>query len=68
MSKDLRGKEFGERIYQQTNYRTTTIYQTRITLYNMLEFAKENDVILSNPCKRSVKSDMGKPHGVLRAV
>lgn len=27
----------------------------------MLEFAKENDVIRYNPCKKSVKSDMGKP-------
>lgn len=43
------------------NYRTTTIYQTRIALFNMLEFAKENDVIRYNPCKKSVKSDMGKP-------
>ena len=42
-------------------YRTTTIYQTRIALYNMLEFAKEYDVIINNPCKKSVKSDMGKP-------
>ena len=42
-------------------YKTSTIYQTRITLFNMLEFAKENNVILSNPCKKSVKSDMGKP-------
>ena len=42
-------------------YKTSTIYQARITLFNMLEFAKENDVILSNPCKKSVKSDMGKP-------
>lgn len=42
-------------------YRTTTIYQARIALYNMLEFAKENDVIRYNPCKKSVKSDMGKP-------
>lgn len=42
-------------------YRTSTIYQTRIALFNMLEFAKENDVILNNPCKKSVKSDMGKP-------
>lgn len=45
----------------EQGYKNTTIYQTRITLYNMLEFAKENDVILSNPCKKSVKSDMGKP-------
>ncbi len=43
------------------DYRTTTIYQTRIALFNMLEFAKENDVIRYNPCKKSVKSDMGKP-------
>ncbi len=42
-------------------YRTTTIYQTRIALYNLLEFAKENDIIVSNPCKKSVKSDIGAP-------
>lgn len=42
-------------------YRTSTLYQTRITLFNMLEFAKENEIILNNPCKKSVKSDMGKP-------
>jgi integrase len=42
-------------------YKTSTIYQTRITLYNMLEFARENDVIITNPCKKSVKSNMGKP-------
>ena len=41
-------------------YKTTTIYQTRIALYNMLDFAKENDVIINNPCKKSVKSDMGQ--------
>lgn len=41
-------------------YKTSTIYQTRIALYNMLEFAKENEIIMSNPCKKSVKSDMGK--------
>lgn len=45
----------------EEGYRTTTIYQTRITLFNMFEFAKENDVILANPCKKSVKSNMGKP-------
>lgn len=45
----------------EDGYRTTTIYQTRIALYDMLEFAKENDVIINNPCKKSVKSDMGKP-------
>lgn len=45
----------------EEGYRTSTIYQTRIALFNMLEFAKENDVIRYNPCKKSVKSDMGKP-------
>ena len=41
-------------------YRTSTIYQARIALYNMFEYAKENEVLCSNPCKKSVKSDMGK--------
>ena len=49
-------------------YKTTTIYQTRIALYNMLEFAKENDVIRSNPCKKTVKSDMGKPSEKKKAL
>lgn len=42
-------------------YKTTTIYQTRIALYNMFEFARENDVLITNSCKKSLKSDMGKP-------
>lgn len=45
----------------EEGYRTSTMYQTRITLYNMLDFAKENDIIIHNPCKKSVRSDMGKP-------
>ena len=44
----------------EQGYRTSTIYQTRIALYNMFEFARENDVLLSNPCKKSLKSDMGR--------
>ena len=27
----------------------------------MFEYVKENEVLCSNPCKKSVKSDMGKP-------
>lgn len=53
-----------QKIFLETadeDYRTSTIYQARIALYNMLEFAKENDVLRYNPCKKSVKSDMGKP-------
>ena len=42
-------------------YRTSTIYQARITLYNMLDYAYQNDVIMKNPCNGMVKSDIGKP-------
>ena len=42
-------------------YKSSTIYQARIALFNMLEFAKENEVLVNNPCKRSLKSDMGVP-------
>ena len=45
----------------EQGYKTATIYQARIAIYNMFEFAKENDIILSNPCKKSVKADMGRP-------
>ena len=41
-------------------YATSTIYQTRITLFNMLDYAYQNDVILKNPCNKIVKSDIGK--------
>ncbi len=44
----------------EEDYKTTTIYKAKITLYNMLEFARKNDVLISNPCKKSLKSDMGK--------
>lgn len=33
----------------------------RFALYNMFEFARENDVLITNPCKKSLKSDKGKP-------
>ena len=42
-------------------YRTSTIYQARITLYNMLDYAYQNDVIMKNPCNKMVRSDIGKP-------
>ncbi len=41
-------------------YRTSTLYQTRITLYNMLDYAYQNDVIRKNPCNSLVKSNIGK--------
>lgn len=49
-------------------YRTTTIYQTRIALYNMLDYAYQNDVILKNPCNAMVKSDIGKPSNKKEAL
>ena len=55
-------------IMADEGYKTSTMYQTRIALYNMLEFAKENDIITSNPCKRSVRSDIGKPSEEKRAL
>lgn len=42
-------------------YKTTTIYQARIALYNMLDYAYQNDIIPKNPCNRMVKYDIGKP-------
>ncbi len=52
----------------EEGYKTSTMYQTRIALFNMLEFAKENDIIIHNPCKRSVRSDIGKPSEEKRAL
>lgn len=49
------------KIMAREGYRSSTIYQTRIALYNMFESAKEYEVIINNPCKRSLKSDIGKP-------
>lgn len=42
-------------------YKTSTMYQARIALFNMLDYAYQNDVILKNPCNKMVKYDMGKP-------
>ena len=49
------------KIMAREEYSSSTIYQTRIALYNMLESAKEHEAIINNPCKRSLKSDIGKP-------
>lgn len=47
MGKDLRGKEIGDGIYQQPNgtYCARFVDKFGIALYNMLEFAKENESI-----------------------
>lgn len=41
-------------------YATSTIYQARIALFNMLNYAYENDVIMKNPCNKTVEFDIGK--------
>ncbi len=42
-------------------YHNGTIKHTRIVLHNLFEDAKDNDIITSNPMKRSVKCEGGKP-------
>lgn len=42
------------------DYRTSTIYQTRIAVYCMFSDAVENDVILKNPVTKAVKYSIGK--------
>ena len=49
------------------NYRTSTIYQTRIALYCMFSDAVENDVILKNPVTKAVKYNIGKEPKKVRA-
>ncbi len=68
MGKELKGKELGVGISQRSDgfyvgewYRISAIYQTRIALFNMLDYAYQNDVIMKNPCNGMVKSDIGKP-------
>lgn len=41
-------------------YRTTTIYQAKIALYNMLDLAVENGILEKNPCNKTVKYNIGK--------
>lgn len=49
-------------------YRTSTIYQTRVTLFNMLDYAYQNDVIMKNSCNAMVKSNIGKPSNKKEAL
>lgn len=50
------------------NYKTSTIYQTRITLYSMFADAVENDIILRNPVTKAVKYNIGKEPKKVRAL
>lgn len=50
------------------NYKSSTIYQTRIALYCMFADAVENDVILKNPVTKAVKCNFGKEPKKVRAL
>ena len=52
----------------KNDYKTSTIYQTRITLYCMFSDAVENDVILKNPVTKAVKYNIGKEAKEVRAL
>ena len=49
-------------------YKTSTIYQTRITLYSIFADAVENEVILKNPVTKAVKYNIGKESKKVRAL
>ena len=50
------------------DYKTSSIYQTRITMYCMFADAVENDVIIKNPVTKNVKYDIGKEPKKVRAL
>lgn len=50
------------------DYKSSTIYQTRITLYCMFSDVVENDVIYKNPATKGIKHNTGKEHKKVRAL
>ena len=50
------------------DYKSSTIYQTRITLYCMFSDAVENDVIYKNPVTKGIKHNIGKEPKKIRAL
>jgi integrase len=50
------------------SYKTSTIYQTRITLYCMFADAVENDVVFKNPVTKAVKYNIGEEPKAVRAL
>ena len=50
------------------DYKSSTIYQTRMALYCMFSDAAENDIIAKNPVTKSVKYDIGKESKEARAL
>lgn len=52
----------------KNDYKSSTIYQTRMTLYCMFSDATENDIIVKNPVTKSVKYNIGKESKIARAL
>lgn len=50
------------------DYKSSTIYQTRIALYCMFSDAVENEVIYKNPVTKAVKYDIGKEPKKMKAL
>jgi len=50
------------------DYKSSTIYQTRITLYCMFSDAVENDVIYRNPVIKGIKHNIGKESKKVKAL
>lgn len=50
------------------SYKSSTIYQARVTMACMFADAVENDLIYKNPVSKSVKSNIGKEPKVRRAL
>lgn len=49
-------------------YKLGTMKLARMALNNMLDYAKENNVIMENPCNKSVKSDLVEEIDEVRAL
>lgn len=49
-------------------YKSSTIYQTRITMYCMFSDAVENDVMSKNPVTKAIKHNIGKESKKVRAL
>ena len=52
----------------EKGYHQGTIKHIRVILYGLFEGAKENDIIFSNPMKRSLKIEIGKPSKTKEAL
>ena len=48
--------------------KSKTIELARMVMFGMFEYARENDVLIANPCKKSLKSNIGKPSEPRKAL